>query len=231
MNPTRAPYQAARFFILFVFFVPPTLHAAPQKAPVISLGKDGHLAYEADERGNRVPDFSLCGYTGGDRPLPNAPVCVVIEPRPGDSTERIQQAIDYVASLPLDTNGCRGAVLLLKGRHEVRGGLFITNSGVVVRGQGMNEDGTQLVAAGLDRRTLIRVAGHDDRTTRTNPSWQLAEDHVPFGVVSFRLKDAGGLKPGDTICLVRPSTQQWIERLGATEFGGGVGGGWKPGTR
>ena len=42
----------------------------------------------------------------------------------------------------------RGAVLLLKGRHEVFGGLQITNSGVVLRGQGMGEDGTVLVAAG-----------------------------------------------------------------------------------
>ena len=53
-----------------------------------------------DEHGNRVPDFSTCGYAGGDRPIPDAPVRVVVAPVAGDETARIQKAIDYVASLP-----------------------------------------------------------------------------------------------------------------------------------
>ena len=207
------------------------LAAARNQSLIISLGKEGRMAYDADERGNRVPDFSYCGYAGSDRAIPEAPVCVVVEPKPGDNTARIQRAIDYVATLPVGSNGVRGAVLLLKGRHEVLGGLHLTNSGVVLRGQGMSETGTVLVAAGLDRRTLIRVAGRKDRTTRTQADWNVSDDYVPIGATSFRLKSANGLKPGDSILLTRPSTQAWIEKLGATEFGGGVGGGWKPGSR
>ena len=82
------------------------------------------------------PIFPPAGYAGGDRQIPDAPVRVVVSPVDGDETARIQKAIDYVASLPADTNGIRGAVLLLKGRHEVFGRLQITNSGVVLRGQG-----------------------------------------------------------------------------------------------
>ena len=42
--------------------------AAPKGAlPIISTGKDGHLFYDLDSRSNRVPDFSTCGYAGGDR--------------------------------------------------------------------------------------------------------------------------------------------------------------------
>jgi hypothetical protein len=216
--------------IALTFALP--LHAAPKsQSPVISRGQDGRLVYDADEHGNRVPDFSHCGYAGGDRAIPDAPIRVIVAPVPGDSTRRIQQAIDYVAGLPPDASGVRGAVLLLKGRHEISGGLLINASGVVLRGQGMGKDGTILFAAGLDRRTLIRVAGRNDCVTQKNSSWQIKDDYVPAGATSFHLKDAAGLKPGDTILVTRPSTQTWIERLGATEFGGGIGGGWKPGTR
>ena len=60
-----------------------SLLAAPSKEPPpISLGADGKLTYATDSQGNRIPDFSHCGYAGGDRPIPNAPVRVVVR-RPG----------------------------------------------------------------------------------------------------------------------------------------------------
>src|SRR5207249_1488302 len=136
-------------------------------------------------------------------------VRVAVEPKPNDSTTRIQQAIDYIATLPPDTNGLRGAVLLRKGRHEIRGGLHITNSGVVLRGQGMGEDGTVVVVAGLDRRTLIRVVGKNDSASRSDSEWQITDEYVPLGTASFHLKNADDFKPGDTIRLVRPSIQEW----------------------
>ena len=87
-----------------------TLHAAPKKqSPIISVGKDGHLVYNADVRGNRVPDFSTCGYASGDQPIPDASVRVVVSPMVGDETARIQKAIDYVAGLPAYTTGLREA--------------------------------------------------------------------------------------------------------------------------
>ena len=211
------------------------LDAAPKKlSPIISTGADGRLVYDTDERGNRVPDFSTCGYAGGDRQIPDAPVRVVVAPIQGDETARIQRALDYVSHLSPDSNGVRGAVLLLKGRHDIFGGLQITNSGVVLRGQGMDETGTVLVAAGMDRRTLIRIAGRDDFSSSSNANWQIADDYVPVGATSFHLQDASGLKVGDAIDVVRPSTKEWIDKLGMTEFGGGIGDWrltWKPGSR
>ena len=141
-----------------------------------------------------LPDFSTCGYANSERPIPTAPIRVVVAPRTGDSTSRIQQAVDYVASLPPDSSGLRGAVLLLKGRHEVLGGLRIANSGVVLRGQGMGDDGTILIAAGLDRRTLIRIAGRSDGVARTNASWQITDDYVSVGATAFHLHDPAGLR-------------------------------------
>src|SRR5262245_55672937 len=78
--------------------------AQNNQPPVVSLGMDGHLNYDGDERGNRVPDFSTCGYAGGDKPIPLAPVRVVVVPGPDDNTIKIQRAIDYVGSLQADSN-------------------------------------------------------------------------------------------------------------------------------
>lgn len=212
------------------------LDAAPKKpvSPIVSPGADGRLAYDTDAQGNRVPDFSTSGYAGGDRPIPAVPVRVAVPPVAGDETARIQKAVDYVGRLPADAGGFRGAVLLQKGRHEISGSLWLTNSGVVLRGEGAGEDGTVLVATGTGRRTLVRIAGKNDLSATTNSGWQMADAYVPVGATSFNLKNAAGLRAGDTVKVIRPSTKEWIAALGMDELGGGLNDWrivWKPGSR
>ena len=36
----------------------------------------GNLLYQLDERGQRIADFSQCGYRGGAEPLPNVSVLI-----------------------------------------------------------------------------------------------------------------------------------------------------------
>src|SRR5262249_29948555 len=153
----------------------------------------------ADERGDRIPDFSHCGYAGGDRPIPAAPVRVVVEAKKGDATRRIQAAIDHVASLPPDRDGLRGAVLVLAGRHEVGGHLRISASGVVLRGQGQGPKGTVVVATGTDRRTLIQVRGAADRKL-SQTAYAVVDKYVPVGATKLRL-DKKGLKAGDRVLV------------------------------
>ena len=179
-------------------------------------------------RAQTVPlDFSTAGYAANERAIPNAPIRVVVEPRPGDNTARIQRALDHVASLAPDTNGLRGAVLLLAGRHEILGGLTITNSGVILRGQGVND--TTLVATGTDRRTLIRILG--PKTSAIGTLIPITAE-VPLNTRTIQVADASAIRPLSPIRVIRPSTTNWISQLRASEFGGGIGGGgWKPGTR
>jgi hypothetical protein len=205
------------------------LAASPVLTPVIALGRDGRLAYDLDAQSNRVPDFSSCGYAGGDRPIPLVPVRVVVTAQVGDETAVIQQAIDYVGALPVDAAGLRGAVLLAKGRHEVWGRLQITNSGVVLRGEGAGADGSVLVAMGTERETLIRI--HLGPTSLPSVVAQdapvvnhpIVGDYVPVGATRFQVQNSEGLKVGAVVNIVRPCTKAWIDRLGATEFGGGEG--------
>ena len=207
--------------------------AAPKEKPpqAVFQGPDGKLAYTPDPSGNRIVDFSHCGYAGGDRDIPDAPIRVVVPPVEGDATRRIQAALDYVAILPPDDTGLRGAVLLAKGRYEVAGQLLIRASGVVLRGSGMGQDGTVLVATGLDRRALIRIVGVAERA-ESGPARTITDATVAVGALKFSLSDAAGLKVGDTILIRRPSTQEWIDFLGTGKNPWDDWRlNWKPGTR
>lgn len=221
-------------FLSAILIVSSSVEAASEnQSPVISLSENGRLFHHADERGNRIPDFSYCGYMEQEKPIPNTPIRIVVRPIEGDNTARLQAAIDYLSSLPVDADGIRGSVLLLKGRYEVQGGLYISTSGVVLRGQGMGPNDTVLLAAGRDRRTLIRILGKNDRMNPTGKSYQITDDYVPVGSRSFHLNTTEGLRVGDRINIIRPSTKEWIDNIGMAGFGGGLGTwrGWKPGSR
>ncbi|MCS7089509.1 MAG: DUF6298 domain-containing protein [Verrucomicrobiota bacterium] len=197
----------------------------------VGLGGGDRLVYSVDEHGNRIPDFSYCGYAAGEEPIPQVPVVLVVSPQQGDNTAYLQAALDHVAARAPDARGQRGAILLLRGRYEVAGQLRMSTSGVVIRGQGMDEQGTVLVGTGTDRRPLIYVQGRNDRVLTTNVAWTIVDAYVPVGAVCATLRSTEGLCAGQRIWIVRPSSQLWIERLGMQELGGGVGARWKPGSR
>jgi hypothetical protein len=204
--------------------------AAPRQPELAVRLDDGKLVYTKDAQGNRIPDFSLAGYASGANPIPDAPIRVVVSPVPGDNTAKIQTAIDFVATLPPDNHGIRGAVLLLKGKYEIAGGILLNKSGVVLRGQGMDDNGTLLVATGQDRRTLITIKGTDDRKFDNAPA-NITDPYVPVGSYTFHIANAAEFKPGDTIIIRRPSTADWIKAVQMNDTGGGIGLGWKPNTR
>jgi hypothetical protein len=208
------------------------LHAAwdPRTNRPITQGPNHRLAYSADEQGNRVPDFSYCGYMAAARPIPDLPIRIVVSVVAGDATQRIQAAIDYVASLPADPNGIRGAVLLEQGTYQVAGSLKIAVGGVVLRGSGMGENGTILLGTGLQRDTLIAVKGENNPTT--GPAVAIADAYVPVNANAFRVDPSHSFHAGDRVLVRRPCTKEWIDVLGTDHFGGGITYlGWKPGSR
>src|SRR5258707_5789717 len=91
-----------------------------------------HLQYRADERGNRIMDFSHAGYRGGGVRIPETPVVTTLAPlaEDADNTPQIQAAIDALSKQS------SGAILLAPGTYNVAGTIAITASGVVLRGSG-----------------------------------------------------------------------------------------------
>ncbi len=221
-----------RPFLLFAVGLIPFL-AAGQKGqkPLSPLYVEkGSIQYRPDSLGNRIPDFSYCGYAASGESIPTVAVKVVVPVTKGDATGRIQAALDYVASLPVDQNGFRGAVLLQKGSYRISGGLKMPASGVVLRGSGAGKGGTVLIGAGKDRETLIRIFGKNDK--RITAPQKITTPYVPVGATRFLVADAGGFKAGDAVQIHRPSTLAWIKTLGTDHFGGGITAlGWKPGER
>jgi hypothetical protein len=198
--------------------------------PVLPLiqASDGKIVYQSDERGNRIPDYSYCGYQTSEKPIPFVAAKVVVTPVPGDATSRIQAALDYVAGLPVNPDGFRGAVLLSKGRFTVEGSLRLKASGVVLRGSGMGEEGTVLVAAGTDRETLIRVVGGDKILGKGTA---VTDNYLPVNTLSLTVQ-GGSFRVGDRIRIRRPSTWEWIRATGTESFGGAESAiGWKPGNQ
>src|SRR5690349_21221479 len=181
----------------------------PPPSPIIAQG-DGKIMYTPDSVGNRVPDFSFAGYMAREKSIPNAPIRVFVPPVNGDATLRIQSAIDYVASLPPDQNGIRGAVLLQKGTYRIDGQIKMNASGVVLRGSGVNQ--TLLLGAGSDRQTLIRVAGKNNRVV--NKETNIVDGYVPVNAQTVNVADAKNFKVGENVIIHRPSTLKWIKELG-----------------
>ncbi len=226
----KSVYVAAMALGLAVFLLGP---AVGEEASV-QLGEDGKLEYIPDEQGNKIPDFSRCGYMGGGVKIPNVAVKRTLEPRPGmqrqmqyysaeaagegDDTERIQRAIDQVSAMPVDEHGFRGAVLLKRGLYRVSRPLNIRTSGVVLRGEGQFQDGTILLRTWSEGGALTVIeVGEPARRQLTEIEGsrrKISDSYVPWGAESFNLESTDGLSVGDKVIVLRPWTERWAEDVG-----------------
>lgn len=188
--------------------------------------ENNKLTYLSDSKGNRILDFSTCGYQGAEQDIPEIPFAVFVPHQSGDNSLRIQQAIDYVSSLPLNKNGFRGTILLDKGVFELSKELYITTSGVVL--QGSDKQQTVLLKKGVNRGALIYVEGKQN--IKIHDTIQIISSYVPVNATEMQLASNRGINKGSRAFIVRPSTKEWIASLNCDVFGGGIGAlGWKPG--
>jgi hypothetical protein len=185
-----------------------------EQSRIAYLGEDGRMEYVPDYKGNRIPDFSNCGYGGGGVRLPELPNVLTIGPGEGDQTARLQAAIDQVSQLPLSAGGFRGALLLQRGTYHIEGDLTMRVDGVVLRGEGQGEDGTILHAAGKGKRTLIQVGGAGGPELLDATRTAVTDLYVPVGARSFHVADAGSFAVGDTVAVIRHGNADWIHAIG-----------------
>lgn len=170
-------------------------------------------------------DYSTCGYHASEKPIPDVKNAVYVSYNGADCYERLQRAINYVASLKPDKNGHRGAVLLGEGTYNISKPLRISTSGVVIRGAGRGK--TTIIKHGYDRGALLYIEGGMSMTG--GDTIAVAGQKTMAGATTLTLKDASKLKKGERIRIVRPSTKEWIESLNCYDFGGGLDyTGWKP---
>ncbi|MFC4400121.1 DUF6298 domain-containing protein [Mariniflexile soesokkakense] len=207
-----------RIYIILIVFVCPSIafiHFTTTPDSPIHITKERKLEYKIQPNGDRVPDYSYCGYMASESPLPNVPVKLVIEATEADATLLIQSAINYVSSLPIDNDGFRGTILLKEGTYKINGSLNIPASGVVLRGS--SNKNTVLLATGTHRETLIRVAGINNRTL--GDSTELEKKYFPVNTTILTFSQGHSFKIGDKVLINRPSTKEWIESIGADKIG------------
>ena len=190
----------------------------------------GNLLYQLDSRGQRITDFSQCGYRGGTEPLPNVSALipqsrwVYVSPGTGDDTVLIQSAIDSVEAMTPDANGWRGVVYLNAGEYQLATTLTIQASGVVLKGAGdSSTTGTRLRATDPRQYTLISATNSTSRSTVSGTTHSLTQKLVPAGTRTFELDSTSGLAVGHTVIVKRPSTANWIADIDMDQLGAASG--------
>ncbi len=179
----------------------------------VYFGNGGTLSYTPDEEGNIIPDFSHVGYKYGDEPIPDVPVAVEVSPVEGEDGATIQAAIESLYDVEPDANGFRGAVLLKSGEYQVEGQLTITQSGIVVKGEGNDDEGTVVWATGTDDRSLVVAGNSSTLQIQSATGVEVVEDFVPVGRQYLVVENASGFQTGDLIAIYRPGTQEWISAI------------------
>ena len=178
-------------------------------------GPDGRLVYQVTETGDRIPDFSWCGYGGGGVAIPDVAEHLALVPNAvGDDGARIQGALDRIAELPVGPTGFRGSLLLKRGIWRVAQSLTI-RSGVVLRGEGQDADGTTLIATGTAVRALIQL--REPRIPGARPAvsvQEILDERVSVGARCIQLGQPQRIRVGDEIVITRPSTADWIHAIG-----------------
>lgn len=199
------------------------VQALEPSASRVYPGVDGKLVYVPDDQGNTIPDASHAGYGGGGVGIPAVPVRETVWPVTGDNTGHIQAAIDRLSSRPPDPDGFRGAVLLKAGYYRLATPLRIQASGVVLRGEGMDDTGTILIgtratdveaAGGGAQDALIAIGGESGAVAQESTRQPVSDEYVPVGARSFRVASAQQFRPGDTIIVRRIGNQHWIDAVG-----------------
>lgn len=173
------------------------------------------------DQGDRLPDFSFCGYRASEQALPSTDTkpSTSLAAEKGDQTRRIQDALDETAA----AGG--GVVALGEGEFIVSGKGLTIPSGVVLRGAGVGL--TQLKLGELPEGPAI-LFGNDTEIPSTLPfySTNIIDQYVPIGSSQITVNstfnstsnDTIGLRPGDVVFVQRQVTEQWVRANGMADL-------------
>ncbi len=205
-----------RFLLIGCMFCVQTVWSQ-NYSKILYPGKNGKLVYkDYSGKGDIIPDFSYCGYMGGGVPIPSVPVKLTVEPDDfsEDDAPRIQQAIDQLAKEQPDKNGIRGAILLKKGKYNIKNTIKLNQSGIVLRGEGDGENGTLLIGTEPKVYSLIIIGAEANLKEKRSVKRRITDDYVPSGTSKITVDNIEGYNVGDRIIVERPSTKEWIHFIG-----------------
>jgi hypothetical protein len=99
----------------------------------------------------------------------------------------------------------------MPGHFRSASTLSITASGVVLRGSGSGDGGTEIELT--TSHMFLRTDGTGDAAPE-GPSVSITDDYVPAGARSFTVSSAAAFKVGDAVLVGRPITADWVKFMG-----------------
>lgn len=166
-----------------------------------------------NDKGDKLSDFSYAGFYGGEVRLPESdklPVAMTLSPSgTDDDTKMLQDAIDKVYNESKDN---RMKIIKLKsGRYNINKDGINLKSGIVLSGEGQGPNGTILYATGKTNYNVISIIG--DKPVRVSDEVPITDNYVRSGSKTVNVADASEFKVGDLVCIIHPSTEEWIKAL------------------
>jgi uncharacterized protein YjdB len=207
--------------------------ATPGITSLVSVDSQGNLSYTADDNGNVIPDFSMVGYHQGDKAIPDVPVKVTLNPGTGDQRSNIQNAINTVAAMTPDVNGHRGTILLTAGYYEVSDVLNINVSGIVIRGEGKDANGTVVELTATKQTDLFRIGGSTNASMDLPTEKNIIDPYVAIGAKNMAVASGHVFQIGDRVLLKVTTNAAWVALLGMDQLATICGEGhssWAPGS-
>ena len=165
-----------------------------------------------NSRGDRLPDFSFCGYHASDKPLPSTASLpsVIIAPLAGDQTPRIQAVLDETAA----SGG--GIVELGPGTFNVSSGLSLP-SNTTLRGSGIGS--TQLSVIDLIKGVpLISLGNGTNKQVAPLATYNITDDYVGVGATTMTVQTTRGLRAGQAVFVSRAVTPEWVRYNGMADL-------------
>jgi hypothetical protein len=157
-------------------------------------------------RGDRLPDFSYCGYHASETRLPpiDSTANLNINAGPGNQVSRIQTALNQVSA----AGG--GVVALCPGTFEMSGTLTMPNN-TILRGAGI---GNSILALSEHNSTFISMGNANTGKVMMGASTNIIDSYVPVGTSELTVASTSGFTVGQTIFVQRKASASWIEANG-----------------
>jgi len=175
---------------------------------------DGKLKYNSyNEYGDTLSDFSYAGYYAGEVKLPETkdiPVAATLKPTgTDDDTKMLQDAIDKVYNESKDD---RMKVIKLKaGIYNINQNGIKLRSGILLSGEGQGHNGTILYAKDKTTYNVVQIMG--EKPVRVSDEIEIIDDYLKSGSKVITVEDASQFKVGDLVCVMRSSSDEWIEAM------------------
>ncbi|KAI0154514.1 hypothetical protein GGR57DRAFT_465936 [Xylariaceae sp. FL1272] len=181
----------------------PSLLLLAVLAAAIAVSVD-YRTLEAD-KGDKLPDFSFCGYHSSNDPLPSTTreAADTLSPTSGDQSQRIQDALDAISS-------SGGGVLELKsGEYQLSKGVVIPTK-TSLRGAGQGKT----VVLPKNGSFMAFTMGTEVARPKPESTVDITDEYVPVGALEVTVKNASGLRAGQAVWIQRAVTQEWIDANG-----------------